>query len=504
MAVVRRADYDQPRGHGNAPGQIATCPGGAPQRTVKAVGTRIAATLVTLSVVVAGCSGASDQEPSRPDSSPSTTGPTPESQSPSTSAHSAEQPLALAINIHRQAADIRQPLARLIVADEPVDWADLGQEGGPVRVRRGPGALDAVTGDRAVLAVVPASALDPAVQAVAVDGLDPLRSPHRYPLTTPAAQPVGDVTTMTIVGDIMLGRGVGAEHAADPGRPLRPLSGRLRSADLTVGNLESTLSDDGAPRQGDDSFAADPAVVQALAAAGFDVLSLANNHTGDYGDGALRQTLRRLDRSPIRTVGAGRDADDAWRPVVVRRDGLRVGFVAFNAIGETPRATRSQPGAAEVRMQPRTGPLDARDLRRLTNTIEDLTAQADVVIGLPHWGDQYTNVPVPDQRRVGEAMLDAGADLVVGGHPHWVQGIQTHEGRMVVHSLGNFIFDMDFSSETEEGVLLELVWWGSELKGTRFVPYVIGDDYVTRLANGPRAEATLDRLWAASDAPFGR
>ena len=126
------------------------------------------------------------------------------------------------------------------------------------------------------------------------------------------------------------------------------------------------------------------------------------------------------------------------------------------------------------------------------------------MIGLPHWGDQYTNLPVPDQRRVGRAMLDAGADIVVGGHPHWVQGIQTHQGGLVVHSLGNFVFDMDFSQETEEGVLLELVWWGSELMGARFVPYVIDDDYVPRLAYGPRAEATLERMWAASDPPFGR
>ncbi|HEU0288369.1 MAG TPA: CapA family protein [Nocardioidaceae bacterium] len=462
------------------------------------MGTRIAAALVALSVVAGGCSDDPDDPPVRSEPSPQPTART--SETPA----AAVQPLALAINVHRPAADIGRPLARRIIAGEPVRWADLGQDGGPVRVRRGPEALDAVARDLAVLAVVPASILRPTVQPVSVDGVDPLRSPHRYPLTTAADQPVGEVTTVTVVGDIMLGRGVGDRHAADPGRPLRPLADRLRSAELTVGNLESTLSDDGVPRQGDDSFAADPAVVGALAAAGFDVLSLANNHTGDYGDAAFRDTLRRLDHSPIRRVGAGVDADAAWRPVVVRRDGMRIGFVAFNAIGETPRATASQPGAAEVRMQPRTGPLNPGDLRRLTSTIEDLTERADIVIGLPHWGDQYTNQPVQDQRRVGRAMLHAGADIVVGGHPHWVQGIQTHRDGLVVHSLGNFVFDMDFSQATEEGVLLELVWWGSELMGARFVPYVIDDHYLPRLAYGPRAEATLERMWAASDPPFGR
>ena len=485
-------------GHGNAPRQIGACPGSVRARTVKAVGTRIAAALVALSVVAGGCSEDPDDTPARSEPSPQ---PSARTSEPSPAAVG---PLALAINVHRPTADIGRPLAGRIIAGEPVRWADLGQDGGLVRVRRGPGALGAAARDLAVLAVVPASTLRPMVQPVSVDGVDPLRSPHRYPLTTAADQPVGEVTTVTVVGDIMLGRGVGDRHAADPGRPLRPLADRLRSAEVTVGNLESTLSDDGVPQQGDDSFAADRQVVGALAATGFDVLSLANNHTGDYGDAAFRDTLRRLDHSTIRRVGAGVDAEAAWRPVVVRRDGMRIGFVAFNAIGETPRATASQPGAAEVRMQPRTGPLNPRDLRRLTSTIEDLTQRADIVIGLPHWGDQYTNRPVPDQRRVGRAMVDAGADIVVGGHPHWVQGIQTDQGGLVVHSLGNFVFDMDFSRETEEGVMLELVWWDSELMGARFVPYVIDDDYVPRLANGPRAEATLDRMWAASDPPFGR
>ncbi len=384
-------------------------------------------------------------------------------------------------------------------------WSELGQDGGAVRVRRGAGAIRAAARDPDVLAITPASELRPIVQSVRVGGVDPLRAPARYPLRTTAAHPVGPVTTLTVVGDIMLGRGVGDVHADDPGAPLQPMAGRLRSADVTVGNLESTLSDDGVPQQpGNDSFDADPAVVPRLAAAGFDLLSLANNHTGDYGPHALRRTLRRLDRSPIRTVGAGVDATAAWRPVIVERGGVRIGFVAFNAIGETPRATATRPGAAEVRMAPRTGPLSRSDLRRLTDTISQLARRTDVVVALPHWGDQYTNVPVPDQRRVGAAMIDAGADLVVGGHPHWVQGVQLHRGRLVVHSLGNFIFDMDFSQATEEGVLLEVTLWGSEVMAVRFVPYVIDPGFVPRTATGPRADATLDRLWSASDPPLRR
>ena len=99
-------------------------------------------------------------------------------------------------------------------------------------------------------------------------------------------------------------------------------------------------------------------------------------------------------------------------------------------------------------------------------------------------------------------MVDAGADVVVGGHPHWVQGVQLRHGVPVVHSLGNLVFDMDFSRETEEGVLAELVFWGGRLRGLDLTPYVIGPDFTPRLAAGPRARRTLARIWATSDGPF--
>ncbi|MGH3367214.1 MAG: CapA family protein [Nocardioidaceae bacterium] len=299
------------------------------------------------------------------------------------------------------------------------------------------------------------------------------------------------------MGDIMLGRRVGQVSAAsgDVSAALRPTQQRLAAADITVGNLESTLSRAGAPRQGDDSFAADHAVLRGLAAAGFDVLSLANNHTGDYGPRALLQTLRRIHRSPIEGVGGGRDGVEAWRPVVVERHGVRFGFVAFNAIGETPRATPGSPGVAEVRMQPRTGPLNRTDLRRITGTIRRLgQRRADVVVVLPHWGDQYTHQPVPAQRRVGRFLVDAGADIVVGGHPHWVQRVQTYRGRLIVHSLGNFVFDMDFSRRTQQGVTADLVFVGDTLRSVRFTPYVIGEDFAPRVVGGRRGARIREPL----------
>lgn len=443
-----------------------------------------------------------------PGSDPPTARPPPQEQQPTdTSAPTAtpatsSQPLVLAINLHRAPLDVPLRLAHRIADGQPVTWRRLGQPGRRVVVRTGPHALDAVEQHEDVLAVVPARRLRPTVQAVTVGSVDPLRTPESYPLSTAGPAPA-EVTTMTVVGDIMLGRGVAAaQPPGDPAAPLRPLRRRLDSADITVGNLESTLSQAGPPQQGGESFAADPAVLGGLSTAGFDLLTLANNHTGDYGQRALLQTVRRVRHFPIAPLGAGRDAQAAWRPVVVRRHGVRFGFVAFNAIGETPRATATSPGAAEVRMPPRTGPLNRPDLRRLTGTIRRLARRVDVVVALPHWGDQYTHVAVPAQRAVGRAMVDAGADLVVGEHPHWTQGVQVRSGRPIVNCLGNFVFDMDFSAQTQRGAMLELVFWGERLMGLRFVPYRIGPDFAPRPVEGRVGRAILGSIWRSSDPPY--
>lgn len=318
-------------------------------------------------------------------------------------------------------------------------------------------------------------------------------TPPTPPVTPPTPPETPAVVTVTVVGDIMLGRRVGEEAASarDPSAPLRPMAQRLGRADITVGNLESTLSDDGAPRQGDESFFAPPTVLRGLAVAGFDVLSLANNHTGDYGRRALVETVRAFDGSAIQPLGAGTNLRQAWRPVVVERGGVRVGFLAFNAIGETWRAGSDSAGAASLRMDPRTGPLEPVELDKVAERVRRLAARTDVTIVLPHWGEQYTHEPVPDQRQVGARLLGAGATVVVGGHPHWVQDVQRHQGRFVVHSLGNFVFDMDFMPETQEGFVLDLTFRDGELVATRPTPYVIGPDFAPRPVTGQRARAIL-------------
>jgi poly-gamma-glutamate synthesis protein (capsule biosynthesis protein) len=298
-------------------------------------------------------------------------------------------------------------------------------------------------------------------------------------------------TTVTFVGDVMLGRGVAAANPGDPAAPLRAMRGLLRGSDLTVGNLESALSTAGHPRQGDDSFAADPRVLPTMARLGFDALSLANNHTGDYGTTALLRTVAAFRGSGVSPFGAGRDLRAAARPVVLERHGITFGFLGFNASGETPRAARDRPGALSVRMPPRTGPLNRGDLARVLADVRRLEDRVDVVVVMPHWGTQYTHAVGPMQRLVARRLVDAGADLVVGGHPHWVQGVDRYRGATIAYSLGNFVFDMDFMKETMEGVALTATFRGDRLSRVDLTPYRLDDRFAPHVVHGAAGRAIL-------------
>ncbi|HEU4909240.1 MAG TPA: CapA family protein [Propionibacteriaceae bacterium] len=474
---------------------------------------RAGCALALVATLLVGCqaSGGKAERPSAPVAS---------STAPQSSASSAGRspaaptsmpqylmPLALVVHATRPTSDVAVADARRIVASGATRWSAIGQSGGRMRVlsteeRTAGDVLRAVRSSRNVLGIVPADTVDARVRVLTVDGRHPLRDPERYPLRIRSERPVPEVTTLAAVGDIMLGRRVGDRHDGDLGAPLRPFAKRLAAAEITVGNFESTLSTAGSPTQGGDSFAASPRVIPGLRAAGFDLLSLANNHVGDYGDRALRQTLDRFDSTKIETVGAGRDLAAARRPAVIRRNGVRVGFIAVDSIGETPSATGNRAGTNRLNMPPRTGPLDRSALRRITSDIRSLTKRVDVVIVLTHWGTQYTHRPESSQRVASRAFADAGADLVIGGHPHWVQGWEMAGPGVVVHSLGNFVFDMDFQTKTREGVFVEIVLWGDKVKAVEPVPYVIDDSFTPRPVRGERAQRILADVWGTSRGPF--
>ena len=432
-----------------------------------------------VAAVLAGCaSGPTQQDPEAGDATPSPSRPIP---SPTASPSKAASPLVVIGHATRPQLSLTAAQARRLTSGQ----ADRFRGRRVVQGVPAGRAVAAVERDPAAIGVVPLSAVGPTVVVARVGGVDPVLSDPR-------------ALALRVAGDVMLARGVD-----DPATALAPMGPFLRRADLTVGNLESTLSTRGSPTQGGDSFGGGAALLGPLRRAGFDALSLANNHAGDYGTRALLDTVRLLDRSPVEPFGAGVDARAAARPAVVERAGVRFAFVGFNAIGETPRAAPGAAGALSVRMPPRTGPLVQADLARVLGAVRRAGRSADVVVVLPHWGTQYTHVPEPVQRRVGRQLVRAGADLVVGGHPHWVQGIDAVRGVPVLHSLGNFVFDMDFMSQTMEGVVLDATFWGNRLKAVRLVPYRMDPGtFAPRRVAGAEANRILSDVWSTGTGPF--
>jgi poly-gamma-glutamate synthesis protein (capsule biosynthesis protein) len=121
------------------------------------------------------------------------------------------------------------------------------------------------------------------------------------------------------------------------------------------------------------------------------------------------------------------------------------------------------------------------------------------VIPYFHWGIEYTKDPTAEQQRIARAAIDAGADMVLGNHPHWTQGIETYKGRLLIYSFGNFIFDQDWSRPTMEGMLLHLYWRGTTLAGIRFVPVIDVDRCQPRIMTPAEAQDVFDRLWSGTD-----
>jgi capsule synthesis protein PGA_cap len=250
---------------------------------------------------------------------------------------------------------------------------------------------------------------------------------------------------LSAVGDINLGDGPGAEIAAHgPNYPWWSVGPRLRAADIAFGNLECAVSYRGTAQPKTFRFRGRPPSLRAAARrGGLDVVNLANNHAGDYGDIALLDTLRYARRFGIATVGAGSDARDAYRPRVVNRLGLRVAFVGFSTILPFDfQAGAHSPGTAWGYPQ------------RVRSSVERARRKADVVIATFHWGIERDGVENARERALAEVALDAGATAVVGAHPHVLQPIRrAGRHRLVAYSLGNFVFTGTSAWTRRTGIL---------------------------------------------------
>jgi poly-gamma-glutamate capsule biosynthesis protein CapA/YwtB (metallophosphatase superfamily) len=255
-----------------------------------------------------------------------------------------------------------------------------------------------------------------------------------------------DQYTLLFTGDIMLSRAVGARMAAknDWSFPFRLIADTLQTADLRYCNLECPVSDRGRNLHHLYSFRADPRAIEGLKFAGFNVASQANNHTYDWGQEALLDSVERLRAAGIEPVGAGRDALAAHYPLIARVGSLRIAFLAYvNIDPKEAAAGVDKPGVAWL--DPVQALIDIRFARPL----------ADIVIVCPHWGVEYALKPTKGQVELAHQMIDAGADLIVGSHPHVTQPLEPYHDHWIAYSLGNFVFDQE-GPGTHRGLMLKV------------------------------------------------
>lgn len=251
--------------------------------------------------------------------------------------------------------------------------------------------------------------------------------------------------SIAFVGDIMLADTPG--KVIQQGRdPFAPFASLLRKADIRVGNLECVVSTTGQAEPGKPwTFRAHPRTLKVLQRH-LDVVSLANNHSGDFGPKAFQDMLTRLDQYQIGYFGGGLNLAQAHAPHIVERQGLKIALLGYNEF--FPRSFEAdfdQPGIAwsedeQVR-------LDIANARR----------HADLVIPVMHWGWEHEPLASDRQRQLARLMIDAGADAVVGGHPHVTQDTETYQGKPIIYSLGNFVFDGFDDEANNTGWLLHMV-----------------------------------------------
>lgn len=235
---------------------------------------------------------------------------------------------------------------------------------------------------------------------------------------------------LIFAGDVMLDDGPGRVIAS--GRdPLAPFAALLADADYRIGNLECPIATTGTALGNKIyTFRADPRVLSVIKGR-FDAMSVANNHSGDYGKDAFVETLAHLDAAGIRHFGGGKNLSEAHAPLWIKAKGLRVAVLGYNEF--KPRsfeAGAKHPGIAW-----------SEDSQVIADIRAARKAGADLVIPFMHWGWEREPEPGPRQRDLARRMIDAGADIVVGGHPHVTQGAEIYRGRPIIYSLGNFVFD---------------------------------------------------------------
>ena len=282
--------------------------------------------------------------------------------------------------------------------------------------------------------------------------------------------------TILFTGDIMLDRGVRQmveKHGEnDYTFPFLKIHKALKEGDIVFGNLESVISDKGYYVGGLYSFRADPQAMEGLSYAGFDIVSLANNHAFDYTREAFEDTMQRLHKNEILYTGAGFNKKEAHSPATILLDDTRVGFLGYTEfLYPYALATEERSGITDFTTE------------NMKEDIETAKKEVDILVVTFHYGDEYKKEPNARQKEVSRKAIDYGADIVIGHHPHVTQPVEKYNEGYIAYSLGNFIFDQYFSEETMRGFILKAKIQDKKITGIEKIHYKLNEHYQPKAIN---------------------
>lgn len=253
--------------------------------------------------------------------------------------------------------------------------------------------------------------------------------------------------SMIFGGDIMLDRGVRAKieknFNGDYNKIFENIN--LKNYDIFFANLEGTASDKGKDGGGKYSFRMDPLVLPALKNIGINILSVANNHVGDWGRESYIDTLARLKENDILYTGGGNTSVEAEHPTIIEKYGMKIGFLAFSDKGpDWMKVTETKAGLL-IASNP-----------NFDEIIQNASNQVDYLIVSFHFGEEYQPIHDSRQEHLAHTAIDNGAKIIIGAHPHVIQDTEIYKNGFIAYSLGNFIFDQSWSKATMQGMLLEI------------------------------------------------
>lgn len=255
------------------------------------------------------------------------------------------------------------------------------------------------------------------------------------------------IIRMTFVGDVMMSdkvEGILQQQGYD--YPYTYVKSYFQQADLAIANLETPITTGGTRQEKEYSYRSSPLALPPLAEAGIDLVNLANNHSMDRGPDGLLDTIKHLKENGILYVGAGENIDEAYRAEIIEKNGMRIAFLGMNRVipHESWKATTTRPGMTQV-----------YDPTLALESIKKAKEQADLVVVIAHWGVEREDMPVQYQKDLARRFIDAGADLIVGSHPHVLQGFEQYNGKWIAYSLGNFIFTTNDNQKTWNSAILQ-------------------------------------------------